>query len=163
MPSFDVVSEINLQEVDNAVNQVAKEIATRYDFRGSKSQVTFDKVKKEIQLVADDDFKAKAVIDILQSKTVKRGIDLKSLEIGKVEPAAGGLAKCLIKLKHGIAQEPAKEMVAAIKQLGLKVQAQIQENQVRVSGKNRDDLQAVIAALRAADFGLPLQCTNFRE
>lgn len=163
MPSFDVVSEVNLQEVDNAVNQATKEIATRYDFRGSKSRLTLDKEKKEIALVADDEFKAKAVIDILQSKVMKRGIDIKSLDIGKIEPGAMGLVKCLITLKHGIAQDVAKEMVASIKKLGLKVQAQIQDDQLRVTGKSRDDLQTVMAHLRAGNFGLPLQFTNFRE
>lgn len=163
MPSFDVVSQVNLQEVDNAVNQAQKEMTTRYDFRGSKSQVTFDKGKNEIDLIADDDFKARAVIDIVQSKIVKRGVDLRALDVGTIEPGAGGLVKCLIKLKQGIAQEVAKEMIAAIKKLGLKVQAQIQEDQLRVSGKSRDDLQAVIAHLRAGVYGLPLQFINFRE
>ena len=163
MPSFDVVSEVNLQEVDNAVNQALKEIATRYDFRGSKSQLTFDRAKGEITLVSDDDYKAKAVVDILQTKATKRGIDLKSLEVGPIEPGAMSLVKCLIKLKQGIAQAAAKEMVASIKKLNLKIQAQIQENQLRVTGKNRDDLQAVMAHLRAGNFSLPLQFTNFRE
>ncbi|MBI2346508.1 MAG: YajQ family cyclic di-GMP-binding protein [Deltaproteobacteria bacterium] len=163
MPSFDVVSQVNLQEVDNAVNQAVKEIATRYDFRGSKSQITFEKEKGEIALIADDDFKAKAVIDIVQSKIVKRGVDIRALDVGKIEPGAGGLVKCLIKLKQGIAQEVAKEMIAAVKKLNLKVQAQIQEDQLRVSGKNRDDLQSVIAHLRGGSYGLPLQFINFRE
>jgi uncharacterized protein YajQ (UPF0234 family) len=161
MPTFDIVSQLNLQEIDNAVNQSCKEIATRYDFKNSKSEIRLEKDK--IQLVADDDYKMKAVLDILQGKMVKRSVSPKALEIGKVEPALGGLVKCEIKLIQGVSTEKAKEIVKLIKDSKLKVSAQIQEEQVRVSGKNRDDLQQVIAMVRAHDFGLPLQFINFRD
>lgn len=161
MPSFDIVSEVNLQEVDNAVNQAKKEILTRYDFKNSKSEIGLD--KEGIHLTSDDEFKMKALIDIVQSKAVKRGIDLKALETGKVEPAGGSLVRCLIKLIQGIEVEKAREIVKMVKGLGLKVQAAIEETKVRVSGKKRDDLQAVIQALRAKDFPIPLQYSNFRE
>ncbi len=163
MPSFDIVSEVNLQEVDNAVNQSQKEIATRYDFRGSKSSIQFDKEKKIIHLIGDDDFKIKAVIDIAQGKLVKRGISVKALTIGKIEDAAGGLRKCDITLIVGVETEKAREIVKFIKDSKLKVQSQIQEEQVRVSGKNRDDLQEVIALVKGKDFGLPLQFGNYRD
>lgn len=163
MPSFDIVSEVNLQEVDNAVNQSAKEIATRYDFRGSKSSINFDKEKKIVHLIGDDDFKIKAVIDIVQTKLVKRGISVKALTIGKIEDAAGGLSKCDITLIVGVETEKAREIVKFIKDSKLKVQSQIQEEQVRVSAKNRDDLQEVIALVKGKDFGLPLQFGNYRD
>jgi len=161
MPSFDIVSEINLQEVDNAVNQARKEIATRYDFKNSKSEIRFE--KEILELVADDDYKMKAVTDVLQGKVVKRGVSLKALEYGKVEAAAGGLLKCQVKLVKGIATEKAKEIVKMIKEAKFKVNAQIQDEQVRISGKSRDELQAVIAAVKAKDFGIPLQFSNYRD
>lgn len=163
MPSFDIISEVNLQEVDNAVNQATKEIATRYDFRNSKSSYNFDKVQKIIHLIGDDDYKIKAMIDILQSKAHKRGIALNALKIGEPKPAAGTLLKCEINMIFGIETEKAKEIVKAIKDSKLKVQAQIQDEQVRVSGKKKDDLQETMALIRAEDFGLPLQFTNFRD
>ncbi len=163
MPSFDIVSEVNLQEVDNAVNQAVKEITTRYDFRNSKSSITFDKAKKEIHIVADDDYKLKAVIDILQSKAFKRGIAIESLKVGDPQTAAGSLLKCDIKLITGIETEKAKEIVKAIKESKIKVQAQIQDEQVRVSGKKRDDLQETITFVKSQSFGLPLQFNNFRD
>lgn len=161
MPSFDIVSELNLQEVDNAVNQARKEILTRYDFKGSKSEITQD--KEGIHLVSNDDYKMKALIDVLQSKAVKRGVSLKALDFGKIEPAAGSLVKCLVKLVQGIETEKARELVKMIKDLDLKVQAAIEGEKIRVSGKKRDDLQAVIQHLRAKDFPIPLQFTNFRD
>lgn len=163
MPSFDIVSEVNLQEVDNAVNQSVKEIATRYDFRGSKSSINFDKEKKIVHLIGDDDFKIKAIIDIVQTKLVKRGISVKALNLGKIEDAAGGLSKCDITLIVGVETEKAREIVKFIKDSKLKVQSQIQEQQVRVSAKNRDDLQEVIALVKGKDFGLPLQFGNYRD
>lgn len=162
MPSFDIVSEINLQEVDNAINQAAKELATRYDFRGSKCRIDFDK-KELVTLVADDEFKMKALWDVLLGRIVKRGIDPKALDVGKFLPGPDGLTKCAIKLKRGVPTEVAKEIVKHLKGVDLKVQAQIQDTQVRVSGKKRDDLQAAIASVRAQDFGLPLQFGNFRD
>ncbi|MBI3540864.1 MAG: YajQ family cyclic di-GMP-binding protein [Deltaproteobacteria bacterium] len=161
MPSFDIVSELNLQEVDNAVNQTKKEIITRYDFKGSKSDIVLD--KDGIHLTADDDYKMKALIDILQNKAVKRGISLKALEVGKIEEVGGSLLKCLVKLTKGIETEKAREIVKIVKGMNLKVQAAIEGEKLRVSGKNRDDLQSVMQALRAKDFPIPLQFNNFRD
>ncbi len=161
MPSFDVVSELNLQEVDNAVNNAMKEITTRYDFKNSKSEVKFDKDK--LIMLAEDDYKQKAVIDILQSKLVKRGIPLNALEIGKWEPASGQTHRCEVKLIQGIATEKAKEINKFIKENKFKVNSQIQDEKLRVTGKSRDELQEVIAALKSKNFGLPLQFTNFRD
>ncbi|MBZ4655402.1 MAG: YajQ family cyclic di-GMP-binding protein [Peptococcaceae bacterium] len=159
--SFDIVSEVNLQEVDNAVNQTIKEISQRFDFKGSKADVELTK-EDEIKVVADDEYKLKSVIDILQSKMVRRGVSLKFLEYGKVEPAAGGTVRQIITIKKGISKEKGKEIVNAIKNMKLKVQAQIQDDQVRVSGKERDDLQKVIQHLKQQDFGIELQFTNYR-
>ena len=161
MPSFDIVSELNLQEVDNAVNQAVKEVTTRFDFKGTNSTITRD--TDGIRLSTGDEFKMRALIDILQSKAVKRGISLKALEVGKVESALGGTAKCLVKLVQGIETEKGRELVKRIKGLNLKVQAAIEGEKLRVSGKNRDDLQSVIGALRALDFPVPLQFANFRD
>ncbi len=161
MPSFDVVSEVNMQEVDNAVNQVIKEVAQRYDFKGSKSTLSLE--KDFIKVISDDDYRMKAVLDILMSKAVKRGVDLKNLDTGKTEPAGGQLVKCEVKVIQGIDMEKARKIVAAIKDSKLKVQAQIQDNQVRVSGKKKDDLQEVIQLLRNGDFGIALQFKNFRD
>jgi len=159
--SFDIVSEVDLQEVDNAVNQTIKEISQRFDFRGSKSEVELVKAD-QIKIISDDEYKLKSVIDILQSKMVRRGISLKFLDYGKIEPAAGGTVRQMVTIKRGITTEKAKEIVAFIKQLKLKVQAQIQDDQVRVSGKERDDLQKVIQAVKGQDFGVELQFKNFR-
>lgn len=159
--SFDVVSEVNMQEVDNAVNQAKKELSQRYDFKGSKAEINLD--KDEIKIIAEDEFRIRSIIDILQSKLVKRGVPLKSLDYGKIEPSAGGMDRQIIKIQRGISKEKGKEVVAAIKASKLKVQAQIMEDQVRVSGKSKDDLQAVIQMLREKDFGIELQFTNFRS
>lgn len=161
MPSFDIVSEVNRQELDNAVNQAVKEVITRYDFKGSKSKITLE--KEAIQLLSDDEFRMKALIDILQSKLIKRNVNLKSLEFGKVESGFSGLVKCTAKIIAGIESEKAKELVKMIKDMNLKVQPSIQGEQVRVTAKNRDDLQSVIAHLKASDFSLPLQFTNYRD
>lgn len=159
--SFDIVSEVALQEVDNAVNQTVKEISQRYDFKGSKAEVELTK-EDEIKIIADDEYKLTSVIDILQSKMIKRGVSLKFLDYGKIEPASGGTVRQLVTIKRGIPTEKGKEIVAAIKKLKLKVQAQIQDDQVRVSGKERDELQKVIQAMKEQDFGLELQFSNFR-
>lgn len=161
MPSFDIVSKLDMQEADNAVNQARKEIATRYDFRASKSRIDWDKIK--INLTSDDEFKMKSLIDILKEKAVRRGIDVRALDFGKVEDAGGGLVKCEVKIKQGVPIETAREIVSAIKAAKIKVQAQIQEDQVRVSGKKRDDLQEAIAIVKAKGYNLPLQYVNFRE
>ena len=161
MPSFDIVSKVDMQEVDNAVNQTVKEIAQRYDFKGSKSQVTLE--KDAIKVLADDDFRLKAIIDILQSKTIKRGVSLKSLDYGKAETASGGMVRQNIAIRQGIAKEKGKELCAIIKETKLKVQAQIQEDQVRVTGKNIDDLQEIIQLLKGKDLDVELQYINFRQ
>lgn len=160
--SFDVVSEVDLQEVDNAINQTAKEIIQRYDFKGSDAKVEFDR-KDTITFHAANEYQIGAMLDILQSKLVKRGIDIRSLEPGAVEPAAGGRYRQTLRVQSGIDKEKAKAIVSHIKKMKCKVQAQIQEDHVRVSGKNRDDLQAVIASLREEQWGLPLQFINFRS
>ncbi len=161
MPSFDVVSQVNLQEVDNAVNQARKEIAQRYDFKDTRTEIAWD--KKAITIVSESEFKVKAVVDVLQSKLVRRGVSLKSLKYAPIEPAAGGRARQVIEIQQGIDPERAREIVKVIKDSKLKVQAQIQADQVRVSGKKKDDLQEVIRLLREQDFGLPLQFVNFRD
>lgn len=161
MPSFDVVSRIDLQEVDNALNQTRKEVAQRYDLKDSKTEIGWD--QKEIVVTSADDFKVKAVVDVLQSKLVKRNVPIKNLEYGVVEPALGGRARQKITVQQGIETEKAREIVKFIKGSGVKVQAQIMDDEVRVSGKKRDDLQDVIAKLRGADLGLALQFVNFRD
>lgn len=161
MPSFDIVSKVDLQEVDNAVNQAIKEIGQRYDFKGSKSEITQE--KDAIKVLSDDDYKLKAVIDILQSKFLKRNISIKALQYGKVEQASGGMARQIITIQQGISKEKGKEIIAAIKESKLKVQAQIQDEQVRVTGKNRDDLQETIQLLKGKDLDVEMQFTNFRE
>lgn len=158
--SFDVVSEVEMQEVDNAVNQSIKEIGQRFDFRGSKATINLE--NNEIKIVADDDMKLKNIIDILQNKMVKRGISLKNLDYGKVDSGSLGSVKQVVKIKKGIDKEAGKKVVAAIKGMKLKVQAQIMEDQVRVSAKDKDDLQQVIAELRQKDFGVELQFVNYR-
>lgn len=161
MPSFDIVSKVDMQEIDNAVNQTAKEIGQRYDFKGSRSSVSLE--GGAIRILADDDFKLKAVIDILQSKCVKRNVSLKALQYGKVEPASGGMVRQLVTIQQGISKEKGKEIVAVIKESKIRVQGQIQDDQVRVTGKNRDDLQETIRLLRGKDLGIELQFVNFRE
>ena len=159
-PTFDVVSEVNLPEVGNAVAQAQKETAQRYDLKGSAAGI--EQKDKELTLTANDEFGLKAVTDILQTKLVKRGVSLKSLEYGPIEPATKGTVRQVVTIRQGIASEKAKEIVKAIKDSKLKVQVAIQGEQLRVSGKKKDDLQAAIALLRGADFGIPLQFTNFR-
>lgn len=162
MPSFDIVLKVDLQEVDNAVNQAQKEMAQRYDFRGSTSKIEWDK-KETITLSSEDDFKLKAVVDILQSKMVKRGLSLKNCEFGSVESAALGTVRQTIKFAQGVPAEKAKEINKLIKDAKLKVQSQLQDDQVRVTGKKRDDLQEAIALVKSKDLGLDFQFTNFRD
>jgi uncharacterized protein YajQ (UPF0234 family) len=161
MPSFDIVSKVDMQEVDNAVNQAIKEIGQRYDFKGSKSEISME--KEAVKVLADDDYKLKAVIDVLQSKFVKRNISIKFLDYGKVEQASGGMVRQLITIRQGISKEKGKEIIAAIKESKIKVQAQIQDDQVRVTGKNRDDLQETIQLLKGKDLEIEMQFVNFRE
>ena len=162
MASFDVVSEVDLQEVDNAVNQAQKELGQRYDFKGSASKLEWDK-KGLITITADDDYKLTAVTDILQNKLVKRSISLRSLDYGAIEEISGSLKKQVVTIKQGIEKEKAKEIVKLIKNMKVKVQAQIQEEKVRVTGKKLDDLQEVIAELKGKDLGLDLQFENMRS
>jgi len=162
VPSFDVVSEVDEQEVDNAVNQAIKEISQRYDFKGSKSEIKWEK-GEEIVLVGDDDYKLTTVNDILQGKLVKRGVSLQSLEYGKVEDASGGIKRQVVKIVKGISGDKAKEINKYIKELKLKVQSQIQGDQLRITGKKIDDLQEVITALKQKDFGAALQFVNMRS
>ena len=159
--SFDVVSEVNMMETSNAVQQAMKEIRQRFDFKGSVSDITLE--GDTLTLHSDDESRLKAVIDVLTTKLVKRGVSLKALQYGKVEPAAKGTVRQVVTIQKGIPVEKAKEIVKFIKGTGIRVQAAIQENQVRVSGKNRDDLQATIGSLKAQDFGLDLQFTNYRS
>jgi len=161
MPSFDVVSQVDPQEIDNALNQTRKEIVQRYDFKGTKTEIRNE--ENEIHIVSDDDFKVKAVVDVLQSKMVRRGVPLKALVYGTIEPAAGGLAKQTITVQQGIETEKARQIVKLVKDAKLKVQSQIMGDQVRISGKKRDDLQQVIQLLKQQDLELPLQFVNFRE
>ena len=160
--SFDIVSKMNLQETDNAVNQAVKEIQTRFDFRGSKTEITLSKEKKEITIISDDEFRLKMVIDILEGKLVKRGISSNAFSYGKVEPAASMAVRQVAKLVEGIEQEKAKEIVKMIKEMGVKVNASIQSDQIRVTAKSKDDLQTVMATLRGSYTKIPLQFTNFK-
>ena len=160
--SFDVVSKVDMQEVDNAINQARKEIIQRYDFKGSKSSIEVKPKEMEIVLISDDDFKMKAVVDILQSKFVKRSIPLKALTYSPVEQASGGTVRQVIKMQNGIDKENAKLITKMIKDSKLRVQSQIMDDQVRVSGKSKDDLQAIIAMLRQADLKFAIQITNYR-
>jgi uncharacterized protein YajQ (UPF0234 family) len=159
--SFDVVSNVDLQEVRNAVNQAEKEIVNRYDLK--KAAVSLRLEGEEIALEAADEYSLNQALEVLKTKMVRREVQLKSLRYGKIEPASGGRARQKITLQQGIPTETAKKLVAEIKQRKLKVQAAIQGDTVRVSGKNRDDLQTVIAALKSLDLDVPLTFTNYRS
>jgi uncharacterized protein YajQ (UPF0234 family) len=160
--SFDVVSKVDLQEVLNAVQQATKEISQRFDFKGSKSSIELNKDKHEITLVSDDESKLKTVIDILQTKLVKRGVSLKALSYGKLEQAAGNTVRQIVTLQQGIPTEKAKEIVKLIKDMKIKVQAEIQKDQVRVRAKKIDDLQATISLLKGKDLGIHIEFINYR-
>jgi len=159
--SFDIACKLDMQEVANAINQAKREIETRYDLKGSKNEIAQEKM--DIVLASADDMKLKAVLDILQSKLHRRGIDLKALTIADPEAAAGGTRRQRISLQDGVPIEKAREIVRLVKDSKIRVQASIQEKQVRVSGKNRDDLQAVIALVKSKDLGIALQFTNYRS
>ncbi|MDH3976003.1 MAG: YajQ family cyclic di-GMP-binding protein [Deltaproteobacteria bacterium] len=161
MPSFDIVSKVDMQEVDNAVNQAKKEISQRYDFKGTKSEI--DLKENDIIVLADDDYKLKAIIDIIQSRILKRNISIKSLDYGKEEPASGNMIRQVITIKQGIATEKGKEINKIIKETKMKVQSQIQGDQVRVTGKKIDDLQEVIQLLKGKDLDVDLQFINMRN
>ena len=158
--SFDIVSKVDMQEAKNAVDQAVKEMGTRFDLKDSGSKIEWE--KDDLVLSSKDTHKLTAVIDILESKMVRRGIPLKNLDQKKVEEALGGTVRQRIAFKQGLTQEVAKEIVKEIKGAKLKVQSQVQGDSVRVSGKSRDDLQAVIALLKGKDFGIDLQFTNYR-
>ncbi|HKC07326.1 MAG TPA: YajQ family cyclic di-GMP-binding protein [Methylomirabilota bacterium] len=159
--SFDVACKIDMQEVTNAIDQARRDIATRYDLKGAKNEIEIEKM--DITISSTDDMKVKAVLDILESKLHRRGIDLKALTINDPVQAGGGVVRQKITLQDGVPMEKAKEIVRLIKDSKIRVQASIQEKQVRVAGKNRDDLQAVIALLKGKDLGIALQFTNYRS
>jgi len=161
--SFDVTTGVDLQEVDNAMNQASKEIAQRFDFKGSDSSAEFKKAESLILLIADSDMRMQALLDIVQSKLLKRGVPIKNLDIGEAKPAGGDTLRREIKLKMALDSETAKKVAAAIKAAKLKkVQASIQGEQVRISAPDKDELQAAIALLRSEDFGVELQFGNYR-
>ncbi len=158
--SFDVVSRIDAQELDNALNQTRKEIEGRFDFKNSKTSI--EHADKQITIVSDDELKLKNVVDVLQSRANKRGLSLKIFDYGKVEPAAGNTVRQVITLKSGIAKDKSKPLVEAIKSAKLKVTSQYQDEQLRVSSKSKDDLQKVQTLLRGLDLDIPLQFVNYR-
>jgi uncharacterized protein YajQ (UPF0234 family) len=162
MPSFDVVSELNMMEVENAFNQARKELAQRFDFKGTSTDLERDK-DGHVVVKASSEGRAEAALGVLMEKLAKRGVPLEGLDPQKVEPAAGGHVRQLVKLKKGLKQEDAKKIVALVKEKGLKVQAAIQGEAVRISGKKKDDLQACMQEIRGASLGVPLQFQNFRE
>ena len=161
MPSFDIVSQVNSMEIENAVNQAKKELATRFDFKGSKAEIKLE--KNEITLTAEDKFKIKALEEIVVSKIAKRQISLKSVDRAEPDLSPLGHARQLIKIKQGLESAVAKQVTTFIRDQKFKVTTQIQGDEIRVTGKSRDDLQAVIAAVRAHDFPVPLQFQNFRD
>jgi uncharacterized protein YajQ (UPF0234 family) len=163
-PSFDVSTGADLQEVDNAVNQALKEIAQRYDFKGTHCTIEFDRDKAEIRLSADDEYRMEALVDVLKTKMIKRGVPTKNLDLGELQAASGQSVRRTVKLTQAIPQEVSKRMVKAIKDRGFKkVQAAIQGDEVRVTAPSRDELQAVIAFLRGEDFGVELKFGNYRN
>jgi len=161
MPSFDIVSKLDLPERDNAVNQARKEVDQRYDFKGTHNEI--DLGDGAITILAADDYKLQAVVEVLKGKLVRRQVSPKCLDFGKKEPASGGAVRQRVTIIQGISQEKGKELVKAVKEAKLKVQAQIMEDQVRVSGKKIDDLQEVIQVLRGKDFDIELQFVNMRS
>ena len=161
--SFDVTTGVDLQEVDNAINQTQKEIAQRYDFKGSKAEVDFKRAESKIVLVADSDFQMTALFDVLQAKFIKRGVPVKNLDIGEIKPGGGDTVRREVGLKMSLDGDTAKKVAAAIKEAKLKkVQAAIQGDQVRVSSPSKDDLQEAMALLRSKDFGVELKFGNYR-
>ena len=161
--SFDVTTGVDLQEVDNAINQAQKEIAQRYDFKGSKAAVEFKRAENLLELIADDDFKMRALFDVVQTKLIKRNVPVKNLDVGDIKQAGGDTVRREIKLKTALDGETAKKVAAAIKEAKLKkVQAAIQGDQVRVTSPSRDDLQEAMAMLRGKDFGVELKFGNYR-
>ncbi len=163
MPSFDLVSKINMQELDNAVNSVLRELTNRYDFKGAKFSVEIDLKENIIKIAAEDDYKLGAIRDSLKVHATKRGIDAKAFDFQKQEEASGNTLRQTAKLRNGIEQEVAKKIVKEIKETKLKVQGSIRGDEVRVEGKNRDDLQNIMNLLRSSGYEVPLQFINFRD
>ncbi|GBE03643.1 MAG TPA: YajQ family cyclic di-GMP-binding protein [Nitrospirae bacterium] len=160
--SFDIVSNVDLQEVSNAIQQAMKEIGQRYDFKGSKSSIELDKGNNEMTIVSDDEYKLKSVVDILESKLIKRKVPIKALNYGTIESALSGTVKQVVKLQQGIPTEKGKEIAKIIKTAKLKVQAEIQKDQLRVKGKDIDNLQSTISMLKEKDLGIHVDFVNFR-
>ncbi|HUL43898.1 MAG TPA: YajQ family cyclic di-GMP-binding protein [Bacteroidota bacterium] len=160
--SFDIVSKVDMQEVDNALNQARKEILQRFDFKGSKTSLDLNQKEFQLIIVSDDEFKMKAVVDILQEKLIKRGVPLKALTYSGIEAAAGGLVRQTVKLQNGIDKDNARLLTKMIKDSKRKVQAQIMEDQIRVSSKSKDELQAIIQLVRQADLKFAVQFVNYR-
>jgi len=160
--SFDVVSKVDMQEVKNAIDQALKEIHQRFDFKGTKTELTLNEKENELVIVSDDEYKLKSVVDILKAKLIKRSVSVKAFAFGAVEPALGGTVRQTAKIQNGLTTEKAKEIVKEIKEGKFKAQAQIQGDQLRVQSKSRDELQAVIAFLKGKDFGVDLQYINYR-
>ena len=158
--SFDVVSQVNMQEVSNVVDQATRELRTRFDFKGSKSDISYD--GETITLIGDDEFKLKSLIDILESKMVKREVDLKALRYGKMEPAAKDTLRQRVTFVQGLDKDKTKVITKMVKESKLKVQANIQGEQVRISGKNRDDLQLIMQKIKDYEFDIPIQFVNYR-
>jgi len=158
--SFDVVSQVDMQELDNALNQTKKEISQRYDFRGSTASIELS--DSDIKIAAEDDYKLGAILDMLRQRMAKRGLPLRCLEPGKIEAASKGTVRQIVKIKQGIDKDKARDIVAAIKSSKLKVTTQQQDDQIRVTGAKKDDLQAVIQLLKTGDFGVDLQFINMR-
>jgi uncharacterized protein YajQ (UPF0234 family) len=164
MPSFDVTSSVDLQEVDNAVNQARKEIAQRYDFKGSKSAIDFKRAENLLELTADDTMKMDALWDVLQTRLIRRAVAIKNLKPGDVEPIAGGLVRRTVTLQQGVPVEASKDIAKYLKDQKLKkVQAAIQGDQLRISSPSKDELQAAMRLLKAQDFGVELQFGNYRD
>jgi cyclic-di-GMP-binding protein len=162
--TFDVTSSMDLQEVDNALNQARKEVQQRYDFRGATAEIEFDRKAGTLSLLADDEYRLRALVDVIQGKLIRRGVPIRNLDYGEVEQASGSRARQVITLVQSISTEKGKEIVRSIRDAGFKkVNAQIQDEQVRVSSPSIDELQAVIAHLKAQDFGLELSFGNFRS
>lgn len=160
--SFDVVSEIDMQEIDNAVNQASKEVLQRYDLKDTGSSFELNKTDKKITLLSKDDYTLKTIIDVLQNKMIKRGISLKALQYADVEPASNGTVRQVVTLQSGISKENSKKIVKMIKDTKIKVQAAIQDEQVRVTGKDKDDLQEIINLLKGANLDFAVQFTNYK-
>ena len=160
--SFDVVSKVDMQEVKNALDQALKEIHQRFDFKGTRTELTLKEKESELVLVSDDEYKLKSVVDIVKAKLIKRNVSVRAFAFGPVEPALGGTVRQVAKIQNGLSSEKAKEIAKLIKDGKFKVQAQIQGDQLRVQGKSKDELQAVIVQLKSHDFGIDLQYINYR-